>query len=108
MIVTDASVSAQPWASVPASAAGAVAPAWGPVWQWIGMPASIAAQATSRLSFAKVMGDTTVVACTVQKGRLANRPSPPASASSRGMSFATCAPRVMLVAMCFFVPAAQA
>ena len=73
MIVSDASPSAQTWARVPASAAGAVAPAWGPVWQWIGMPASTAAQATSRLSGAKVRGETTVVACTVQKGRCANR-----------------------------------
>ena len=33
MIVSDANPSAQTWARVPASAAGAVAPAWGPVWQ---------------------------------------------------------------------------
>jgi hypothetical protein len=95
----EANISATVWTRVPASAAGAVAPACAAIATLTGKPARAASIATALFSEPKRRGGTMAQQLAVEKGRARNRPSPPST---------TCSGSLKPVPIGLVVPAMQA
>ncbi len=81
-----ARVSAASCTKVPASGAGAVAPAWGATAMSLTRPMRLVSIRTPRLSSPKRKGETMGQPPKTQKGRAMKRPSPPSTRSKKSMA----------------------
>ncbi len=103
-----ASASAVACTTAPASAAGAVAPAWGATTTHTGAPNLMASTQTSALSQPYRSGEMTQQPPAWQKGRSRNAFSPPAIMCSISRVGATWLASLKVSAECLVVPATQA
>ena len=110
MTVRVARISALPWASPPASAAGLVAPVWLAEATVSGMPLRTAVSITPQSSWLRRRGET-MAQMTWAKGRLRKaspEPSPPSDMSYMATARSTFSGTMKLVTMCLVVPDMQA